>query len=105
MPNIQFDYLYRDGSNYKNYSFVIFENPDQIDLKPLDILIKSKLIGGQFFFVTDWQLLDLHFDNWDEQLDHNWHEFESMEFTDKPSNTLLKLAVFVSLIENTNWAY
>ena len=105
MPNIQFNYLYRDAANYKNYGFLVFNNLEKLDLKPLEILIKSKLIDSQFFVANDWQVTHLHFENWDEQTDHTWHEFESVEFTSKPSNTLLKLAEFVSLIENTNPVY
>jgi hypothetical protein len=40
MPNIKFNYLYRDGGNYKNYSSVIFRNPTNTDLAELEALME-----------------------------------------------------------------
>ncbi len=44
MPNIKFNYLYRDSGNYKVFNSVIFKNDLHISLKELDDLIKSKLL-------------------------------------------------------------
>ena len=56
MPNIKFNYRYRDGSNYKNHGSAIFSNPQNIKLKFLDKLIKSKLIEDTWFYADAWQL-------------------------------------------------
>jgi hypothetical protein len=47
MPNIKFSYLYRDGSNYKNFGFVIFNDSQNIALPEVGTLIISNLIDGQ----------------------------------------------------------
>ena len=99
MPNIRFNYQYRDGANYKNHSFVIFDNPQQIKLDYLQPLIKSKLIDETWFYVDQWQLPDLHFGTWDNEIDHTWHEFESIEYTDETANTALDLIDFIRTIE------
>jgi len=84
MPNIKFNYLYRDGSNYKNFGYVIFANPGNISLEELEELIQSKLIDDTYFYAKEWQLPDLRFTNLDIDNDPTWHEFESVEFTDEP---------------------
>jgi hypothetical protein len=63
MPNIKFNYLYRDGSNYKNYGFVIFTTPDNIALAELEARIVSRLIDDTYFYAQQWQLPDLRFAN------------------------------------------
>jgi len=103
MPNIKFSYLYRDGGNYKKYRFLIFANPTNFDLDYLTSLIQSKLIDGSWFYVNEWKLPDLHFDTWDNDLDHTFHEFENIVYTDEGPNTPLNLAEFVLAIEQTDW--
>ncbi|MFA6248661.1 MAG: hypothetical protein WC615_17095 [Mucilaginibacter sp.] len=83
MPNIKFHYLYRDGANYKNHSFVIFNNPTSIALAEIENIIHQKLIDGTWFYADKWNLPDLHFGTWDNEIDHTWHEFESIKFTDE----------------------
>ncbi|SFS95730.1 hypothetical protein SAMN04487890_10784 [Mucilaginibacter polytrichastri] len=60
MPNIQFNYLYRDAANYKKFGFQIFQNPDHISQEMLEGLIKTKLIDGEYFYANDWQISDLY---------------------------------------------
>lgn len=103
MLNIKYNYLYRDGSNYKQFGFQIFQNTDQLTLQEFERLIKSKLIDGEYFYAAGWKLSDLHFNMWDDKTDHTFHEFESIEYTDEPPNTILNLGEFVTLIKNTNW--
>lgn len=105
MPNIKFNYLYRDGSNYEQFAFIIFENPNHIVVDAVQTLIQTKLIDKQYIYAADWQLPDLHFNSWDKQTDHTFHEFESVEYTNESANTLLTLAGFVTLIKKTNWVY
>lgn len=100
MPNIKFHYLYRDGGNYKQYGSIIFSNPTGLNIDELMLLLKQKLIDEQFFYANKWNLPDLHFPNWNVQLDHNFHEFERIEYTVEPANTLINLAEFVKLIVN-----
>ncbi|MEO7211667.1 hypothetical protein [Mucilaginibacter sp.] len=86
MPNIKFNYLYRDAGNYKNYGSVVFANPDNISLLDLEIFIRANLIEEQWFYNHLWHVPDLHFGTWDNELDHTYHEFESIEYTDEPVN-------------------
>ena len=36
-----------------------------------------------YFTVSRVHLPDLHFEDYDDELDHNWHEFEALTFTDE----------------------
>jgi len=103
MPNIKFNYLYRDAGNHKNYNSLVFANPNNIDNQDLETLIKSKLIEGSWFYVNEWKLPDLHFKCWDNEIDHDWHEFESLEYTDAPPTQSTSITQFKQLIEKANW--
>ena len=99
MPNIKLNYLYRDGANYKNFSSVIFDNPDNINIDVLLKIIKPKLIDETWFYVHQWNLPDLHFAKWNNEFDHTWHEFESIEYTSEAPNTEIKLTEFINLVQ------
>ena len=80
--NIQLCYLYRDGANYKTHDAVTFSNTGNLSLQHIKDTISKSLIDGSWFYASKWQLPDLHFEDWDEEIDHNWHEFDSIEETD-----------------------
>jgi hypothetical protein len=86
MANIQFNYLYRDGGNYKKYNSVIFANPTNISLTELSNLIHSKLIDETWFYTEQWNLPDLRPETLDPDTDPTWHEFESIVYTDESVN-------------------
>ncbi|WP_158990426.1 hypothetical protein [Mucilaginibacter sp. L196] len=99
MPNIKFNYLYRDSANYKNFSSVIFGNPNGISLDALLKLIQAKLIDETWFYVHQWHLPDLHFGTWNNEFDHTWHEFESIEYTSEAPSTEITLMEFINLVQ------
>ncbi|MEL1245149.1 hypothetical protein AAEO56_12805 [Flavobacterium sp. DGU11] len=78
MPNLKFNYLYRDSSNYKNFGNVIFANLNNIQLDVIENAIKRNLIDGEFFSAEEWRLPNLFFETQNVD-DHKWHEFESLE--------------------------
>lgn len=80
---IKLSYLYRDGANYKRFNEAIFNNPNNYSCKEVEALIKENLIEEQWFVANEWGLLDLHFNeySWDSEIDHDWHEFISIEQT------------------------
>ncbi|MGF7042020.1 hypothetical protein [Mucilaginibacter lappiensis] len=86
MANIQFNYLYRDGGNYKKYNSVILPNPSNISLIELSKLIHSKLIDETWFYIDQWNLPDLRPETFDPDNDPAWHEFESIVHTDESVN-------------------
>jgi len=81
--NIKFSYLYRDGSNYKNHNQIVFSNPNSRTIQEIEKIIREKLIENQWFYCKEWNVPDMHFSefNYSSQIDHDWHEFESIEET------------------------
>ncbi|MEB0263696.1 MULTISPECIES: hypothetical protein [unclassified Mucilaginibacter] len=98
MPNIKFFYRYRDDANYKNHSFIIFNNPTNIALAEIEKHILSKLIDDTWFYADKWNVPDLHLGTWDNEIDHTWHEFESVEFTNEIGEQ--NITDFLSAVRN-----
>jgi hypothetical protein len=98
MPNIKFSYLYRDGANYKKFNAVIFKNDPPISIEELEILIKSKLIYGEWFYADQWELPEMFLDSFDHKIDLTWHEFESVGYTNESSNTSMDIQEFVNVL-------
>lgn len=87
MNNIEFNYRYRDYANYKNHGYVIFSNTENISLEKIKAAIESKLIPDDLFVANKWQIPDLHFEKWDAETDHNYHEFSFVQLTsDTPTD-------------------
>lgn len=103
--NIKFSYLYRDAGNYKIFSEVIFANPNSLSIQDMEHLIRSKLIDGEWFYAKDWGLSNLHFEDWDEDIDHGFHEFENLSPTEESVNAPLSFDHFYELVKETNWKY
>jgi hypothetical protein len=98
MRNVKFNYLYRDGSNYKKFGHLVFANPDNIDLKDLADLIKSKLIYETWFYADRWNLPELFTEYIDFRFDPTWHEFENVEYTDEAATSKQDLSELMELI-------
>lgn len=82
--NIRFSYLYRDAGNNKLFGDVILANPAGLSCADIECRIRTHLISSEFFEPEQWGIPPLRFDRWDIDLDHTWHEFESVEPTDEP---------------------
>jgi hypothetical protein len=96
MPNIKFSYLYRDSSNYKNFGFVVFDNPTDINLEELEKPLRAKLIDDTWFYASEWGLPNLYFNNIDIEANPTWHEFESLDYTEEAAtNSLNALQVLL----------
>lgn len=63
-------------------------------------LINSMLIEEAWFYVDKWKLPDLHFEKWNNEFDHTYHEFESIEYTNEAPNSELTLAKFIKAISS-----
>jgi hypothetical protein len=87
LANIRFNYLYRDGSNYKSWGEVIFSNPEnlainEIETKLLDAFLPDKQfiadqvsIPEKFLFASGEFTSD----------DHCYHEFDYVEICKEDS--------------------
>ncbi len=86
--NIRFEYLYRDAGNNKIYNNIIVTNRKYIKAEALEEKIRDILIDGEFFIAKKANIPKLQFRRYDEELDHDWYEFSSLEYTDCPDNDI-----------------
>lgn len=80
-PNLKFEYLYRDGGNYKTWGEIIFENPSGLNTEEATEKVRKLLISSEFF---NPKIAGIErFDSliFDPELDHEWYEFDQVSET------------------------
>jgi hypothetical protein len=100
--NIKFNYLYRDAENYKNWGSVIFENPTKESLVEIDKKIKQGLIDSEFFIAEDVDIPTLYFSSYLDEIDHQFHEYSSIEFTNDKVNDIKNRTILIFIEQLTN---
>jgi len=100
--NIQFNYLYRDAGNYKLFGYEVFSNPEGIPIREIETTITANLIDGEYFDPLKWEVKPLTFSEWDDDLDHFWNEFESIEATPTPVTSKKSLKEFLDTIKKND---
>lgn len=97
--NIKFNYLYRDAGNYKINGSIIFPNPENLSVIELEKEIRSCLIDSEFFDPHDFYIPKLELSDfpYDSELDHSWHEFDSIEETDDVTTDNRSIQGFIAL--------
>lgn len=92
--NIALEYLYRDYGNYKKWGVVVFSNPNNLPLKTISSMIQNCFMDDLYFSANKLGIPSLHFDDFDEELDHCWHEFHRFfpteEKPDDPQNRTIE---------------
>jgi hypothetical protein len=50
-----------------------------------------------WFVAKDWNLPDMHFKefDWDDEIDHQWHEFQAIEETNQAATTKMSVEEFI----------
>ena len=99
--NVSFNYMYRDGANYKKFNSEIFTNDANILLSTIEEIITAALIENKWFYADKWNLSDLHLSKWDNEVDHNWHEYENVSETSNPATNEEDIKSFLEMILKT----
>jgi hypothetical protein len=97
--NLKLNYMYRHGANYKQFGSVIFKNERMITPRFATDKIKEKLISTEFFVPQDWNLPRLQKYPYEPEIDHEWHEFESFEWTDEDVTDNREISRFLNEIQ------
>jgi hypothetical protein len=85
--NVKFEYLYRDAGNFKRWGEVVFSNANNIRQDTLAAISGAALPLDSIYFLPDqFGVPNLHFDEWVEGLDHDWHEIHSFNLSDALPN-------------------
>jgi len=86
MANIRFTYLYRDGSNYKNWAAAVFSNPDGLTCEALKKKFAKAFLTDGLFIADQVRIPEVFL--WNAQSidsdDHCFHEFDAIENTNDP---------------------
>jgi len=87
LVNVEFQYLYRDAGNFKNFGSVIFGNRSGASIASVEEAIRSKTFEN-LFDAASLQLPELFFKEfpYDPELDHPLHEFAGLVATDGKVN-------------------
>lgn len=83
MNNVRFLYLYRDGSNYKKWSDVVFSNPDNFSVDLVAKRLSESFMEDGLFIAHQVRIPEV-FLAADDQLmrdDHCFHEFAEVAAT------------------------
>lgn len=99
MPNIQFNYLYRDAGNYKSYGSLIFANKEKLSLEFIQEQVTNHLIDGDYFLPQKWQVPFIYKHPYDPELDHDWYEVESVEYTEEAITEEKDIKDFLALLQ------
>jgi hypothetical protein len=84
LPNILFEYLYRDASNWKQYGQAVFTNTSGTPLADIEAQIRASLHDGEWFKAETVDLETQYLGDHDTDDDHPWHEFDKVSETDHP---------------------
>jgi len=86
VSNIKFRYLYRDGSNFKRWSHVVFRNSEGLGVADITVTLRRALVGGDLFVAHQIQVPELFLYEKSEANsdDHCFHEFYKLEYTGEP---------------------
>lgn len=110
MANVRFVYLYRDGSNYKDWGEVVFRYAGDKGLEDLQQDLSRSFDSGQLFIANQVRVPELF--PWRSGLpdadDHCFHEFDVLEYTDEcPTDafgrTIEEFACEVAAASRSGW--
>lgn len=103
MKNIKFNYLYRDGSNYKSWGDVVFSNPEKLTLKDIEAKLLSAFLPDNQFNASQISIPEKFlFGNGKlTEYDHCFHEFDCVEFCSESPTDILgrSMASFLQDVE------
>jgi len=100
--NIKFNYLYRDAGNYKLFGSVIFTNIGSKSIQSIELAIRANLIDNEYFIPEKWKIPRLSFGDYSPELDHDYHEFESLEETKDSPTENNEISTFLKIITACN---
>jgi hypothetical protein len=102
--NIQFNYLYRDGGNYKNTASIVFSNPENLRLFEIKKRLEEAFFQQELFIADQVGIPEvfLFYEFELNEDDHCFHEFSGCEVTNAKPNDKLSRSIsdFIDEVEN-----
>lgn len=75
--NIEFQYLYRDWGNFKNFGSLVFENRSRLAIDEIRRRVERTMDSDRTFVASRLKMPELFFRDipFNPQFDHGFHEF------------------------------
>ena len=101
MANIRFNYLYRDGSNFKKWASVVFSNPDNFSIDEIEDSLRNNCLPDQLFIAHQIRVPQAFlFVEYPLTVDdHCFHEFYSVEATSDAADDTFDRSILSFLVE------
>jgi hypothetical protein len=98
--NLRFEYLHRDGGNYKIFGSIIIKNINKISPSNATVLLEKELIDGEYFYpkMAKIPLFEEHKE--DSEFFTDWYEFDKFSLTDETPSDSLSLKEFIKSFED-----
>ena len=95
MNNIKFNYLYRDGSNFKSWGEVIFLNPENLTVNEIEAKLLNALLPDKQFIASQITIPEkfLFANEKFTKYDHCYHEFDCAEICKENPTDNLKRSI------------
>jgi hypothetical protein len=93
--NIKFNYLYRDGSNFKSWGEVIFSNPENLTVNEIEAKLINVFLPDKQFIARQISMPEkfLFADGKFTKHDHCYHEFDCVEICQENSTDALDRSI------------
>lgn len=103
--NIRFAYMYRDAGNNKLRDVAIFTNNSQLTLCQIAKFVEAAFIKEAWFDPDLCGIERLHFEQHDSDLDHDWHQIETVSLTKETATMEIDIADFLfnAIKAHTGW--
>lgn len=101
LHNFKFEYLHRDEGNYKLFGSFYLGNKNGITLKNAKILVKEKLIDGEFFYPQDLGIGVFPEHSGVLNPFDGWYEFEKISEVNQKNKIDLEFEVFIRRLNQT----
>lgn len=106
MENIKFNYLYRDGANFKSWGEVVFKNPKHLALEEIESRLVDAFLPDKIFVAHQISIPEkfLFADGKFSKFDHCYHEFDSVEICQENSTDGLGRSIndFLKVVEQVS---
>ena len=106
MNNIKFNYLYRDGANFKSWGEVIFSNSDDLTLNEIELKLVSTFLPDKLFIAHQISIPEkfLFANGKFIKSDHCYHEFDNVETCKAKPNDALGRSIndFLKIVEQVS---
>ena len=108
--NIKFNYLYRDGANFKSWNDVVFANPEKLTLGEIRTRLIASFLPDRLFIAHQISISEnfLFSNGKFTNYDHCYHEFDNVEFcqeypTDRLNRSITDFVKDVEIASKQGW--